>query len=109
MPGLVGATGPQGSVGPAGAPKRVERYTATSSTSLTAPVATFTWPACSSAPDVDIIPTWSGNQMIVGGVTAQTLSGATVAVKRSKPTLLLTDGPFEPAPSTAVTIRLICN
>ncbi|WP_244476022.1 hypothetical protein [Methylobacterium sp. Leaf93] len=47
--------------------------------------------------------------MIVGGVTAQTLSGATVAVKRSKPTLLLTDGPFEPAPSTAVTIRLICN
>ncbi|WP_227441005.1 MULTISPECIES: hypothetical protein [unclassified Methylobacterium] len=47
--------------------------------------------------------------MIVGGVTAQTLSGATVAVKRSKGTLLLTDGPFEPAPSTPVTIRVICN
>jgi hypothetical protein len=47
--------------------------------------------------------------MVVGGVTAQTLSGATVAVKRSRGTLLLTAGPFEPAPSTAVTIRVICN
>lgn len=47
--------------------------------------------------------------MVVGGVTAQTLSGATVAVKRSKGTLLLAAGPFEPAPSTAVTVRVICN
>ena len=107
--GLPGATGPQGLKGDTGAPKRVERYTATSSASLTAPVATFTWPACTSTPDVDIIPTWSGDQMIVGGVTAQTLSGAAVAVKRSKGTLLLAAGPFQPAPSTPVTIRVICN
>lgn len=109
QPGAAGLKGETGATGAAGAPKRVERYTATSSASLTAPVATFTWAACTSAADVDIIPTWSGNQMIVGGVTAQTLSGATVAVKRSKGTLLLTDGPFEPAPSTPVTIRVICN
>lgn len=107
--GPQGVPGPSGAVGPAGAPKRVERYTATSSASLTAPVATFTWTACTSTPDVDIIPTWSGDQMIVGGVTTQTLSGATVAVKRSKGTLLLAAGPFEPAPSTPVTIRVICN
>ena len=104
--GATGVAGPQGPVGPAGAPKRVERYTVPSNTSA---VATFTWPACTSTPDVDIIPTWSGDQMIVGGVTAQTLSGATVAVKRSKGTLLLAAGPFEPAPSTPVTIRVICN
>ena len=100
--GLPGATGPQGLKGDTGAPKRVERYTATSSASLTAPVATFTWPACTSTPDVDIIPTWSGDQMIVGGVTAQTLSGAAVAVKRSKGTLLLGRRPL---PARAVDPR----
>lgn len=110
-PGAVGPQGPQGPIGSAGAPKRVERYTAPSST---LGVATFTWPACATTPDVDVIPTWDGNQMIIGGVMAQTLSGATVAVKRSKGTLLLTDGPFEAAPSTALkpvtsTIRVICN
>lgn len=47
--------------------------------------------------------------MIVGGVTAQSLVGATVAVKRSRGALLLTAGPFEPAPSTPITIRVICN
>jgi hypothetical protein len=46
---------------------------------------------------------------VVGGVISQTLTGATVAAKRSRGTLLLTAGPFEPAPSTAVTIRVICN
>ncbi|WP_244483592.1 hypothetical protein [Methylobacterium sp. Leaf91] len=46
--------------------------------------------------------------MIVGGVTAQTLSGATVAAKRSRITVLA-GLPFEPAPSTAVTVRVICN
>lgn len=47
--------------------------------------------------------------MVVGGVTSQTLSGATVAAKRSRGTLLLTAGPYEPAPSTPITIRVICN
>lgn len=39
----------------------------------------------------------------------QTLTGATVAVKCSRWALLRTAGPFEPAPSTAITIRVICN
>lgn len=47
--------------------------------------------------------------MIVGGVTAQTLAGTTIAAKRSRGALLLTAGPFEPAPSTPVTVRVICN
>lgn len=101
--GPAGATGP---VGPAGAPRRVERYTATSNTSG---VATYSWPACATTPDIDVIHGWSGDQMVGGGVTAQTNSSATVLVKRSRGTLLLTSGPFETAPSTALTIRVICN
>lgn len=59
---------------------------------------------------MDVILSWAGEQMIAGGVTAQSLSGATVLVKRSRGTLLLTAGPFETAPSgTALTIRVICN
>lgn len=110
--GATGAQGPQGlkgdtgATGPAGAPKRVERYTATSNTSG---VATYSWAACTTTPDVDIIHGWVGDQMTGGGVTSQSLSGATVLVKRSRGTLLLTSGPFETAPSTALTIRIICN
>lgn len=104
--GETGAQGLAGAAGAAGAPKRVERYTATSNTSG---VATYSWPACTTAPDVDIIHGWVGDQMIGGGVTAQTNSSATVLVKRSRGTLLLTTGPFETAPSTALTIRVICN
>jgi hypothetical protein len=47
--------------------------------------------------------------MITGGVTAQTLTGATVSVMRSRGTLALSSGPFEVAPNTALTIRVICN
>jgi hypothetical protein len=47
--------------------------------------------------------------MITGGVTAQTVSSANVAVKRSRGTLLATNSAFEAAPSTALTIRVICN
>ncbi|MEN3212239.1 hypothetical protein PUR23_19705 [Methylorubrum populi] len=48
--------------------------------------------------------------MIAGGVTAQTLTGATVLVKRSRGTLLLTSGPFETAPAgVSVTIKAIGN
>jgi hypothetical protein len=84
----------------------VERYTATSNASG---VATYTWPACAATPDVDVILGWAGTQMISGGVTAQTLTGATVAVMRSRGTLALSSGPFEAAPNTALTIRVICN
>lgn len=104
--GPVGATGATGATGPAGTPRRVERYTATSNTSG---IATYSWPACATAPDVDIIHGWVGDQMTGGGVTAQTNSGASVLVKRSRGTLLLTSGPFETAPNTALTIRVICN
>lgn len=61
-----------------------------------------------SAPDVDVILGWSGDQMVAGGVVSQSVSGATVAVKRSRGALLLTAGPFEPAPNTPLTIRVIC-
>lgn len=66
-------------------------------------------PGCATIPDVDVIPTWAGDQQITGGVIVQTLSGATVAVKRSRGTLLATNSAFEPAPSTPVTVRVICN
>ncbi|BDL40927.1 hypothetical protein [Methylorubrum sp. GM97] len=62
-----------------------------------------------------MIPTWAGDQVIFGGVTAQTLSGATVLAKRSRGTLLLNSGPFETAvpnltqPTIPVTVRVICN
>lgn len=104
--GPAGPQGPTGATGPAGTPRRVERYTATSNASG---VATYSWTACTTAPDVDVIHSWVGDQMIGGGVTAQTNSSATVLVKRSRGTLLLTSGPFETAPSTPLTIRVICN
>jgi hypothetical protein len=77
-------------------------------------VATFVWPICATAPDVEAILGWSGDQIIAGGVTSQSLSGATVLVKRSRGTLLLNSGPFETAGSTAtqplnITVRVICN
>lgn len=105
--GQPGTAGKDGATGPAGAPKRVERYTATANASG---VATFTWTACTAAPDVDVIPTWSGEQMVAGGELTKTLSGATFAVKRSRGTLVASGGPFETAPAgTPLTIRVICN
>lgn len=93
---------------PAGAPKRVERYTATTNASG---LATFTFsPAFTTPPDIEVIDGWAGDQMITGGVTAQSLTGAAVQVKRSRGTLLLTSGPFETAPAgVSVTIRAIGN
>ncbi|WP_156647963.1 hypothetical protein [Methylobacterium sp. Leaf88] len=55
-----------------------------------------------------MITTWNGDVMITGGVTSQTLSGATLLVKRSK-VVVLGGLPFENAPSTPITIRVICN
>jgi len=80
---------------------RIETYTATSNASA---IATFSFPAFAQILDISVKKTWVGNQEVGGGVTAQTLTGCTVLAKRSKGTLLLTDGPFENAPSTPVTI-----
>lgn len=105
--GSQGAQGLKGDAGPAGTPRRVERYTATTDGGG---IATFTWAACAAAPDVQVIPTWAGAQYVGGGVTAQTLSGATVQGMTSRATLLLSTGPFQTAPSgTAITVRVICN
>ncbi|PXW50726.1 collagen triple helix repeat protein [Methylobacterium sp. B4] len=110
-PGLKGEPGSVGLQGPAGTPKRVERYTAAANSNG---VATFAWPACATVPDVEVIVGWAGDQMIAGGVTSQSLSGATVLVKRSRGTLLLNSSPFETAGSTTVqpvniAVRMICN
>lgn len=94
--------------GPAGTPKRVERYTATTNASG---VATFTFsPSFTAPPDIEVITGWSGDQMVSGGVTAQTLNGCTVLVKVSRGTLALSTGPFQTAGSgVSVTIRAIGN
>lgn len=109
--GATGAVGPAGATGvkgPAGTPKRIERYTAATNASG---VATFTWsPAFTAAPDVQVIDGWSGDQMLTGGVATATLTGATVNVKRTRATLLLSAGPFETAPSgVSITVRAMGN
>lgn len=110
--GAAGAQGPQGltgatgATGPAGTPKRIERYTATTDANG---VASFSWTACSATPDVQVIPGWSGQQYVGGGVTAQTLSSATVQVMISRATLLLSAGPFQAAGAgIPATIRMMC-
>ena len=99
--GATGAKGDTGAQGPAGTPTRIETYTATSNASG---IATFTFPAFTEILDIRIKPTWNADQYVGGGVTGQTLTGCTVLVKRSRGALLLTTGPFETGPSTAVTI-----
>ncbi|KMO30710.1 hypothetical protein VQ02_27490 [Methylobacterium variabile] len=70
---------------------------------------TYSFPACSATPDIQVIPSWIGQQYVGGGVTAQTLSTATVQGMVSRGTLLLTTGPFAAAGSgVAITIRVIC-
>lgn len=110
--GAAGATGPAGkdgapgAAGPAGTPKRVARFTgATDATG----VATITFsPAFTTLDDVDVITGWSGDQMVAGGVTQQSVSGCKVAVKVSRGTLLLTAGPFQTAGAgVSITVRAI--
>lgn len=110
--GATGPAGPQGvagatgATGPAGTPRRVERYTATTGSGG---VASFSFAACSATPDIQVIPGWSGEQYIGGGVTAQTLSTATVQGMVSRGSLLLSSGPFQAAGSgVSITIRVIC-
>lgn len=104
--GVAGPAGATGATGPAGTPRRVERYTANTGAGG---IASFTFPACPAVPDVQVIPGWSGEQYVGGGVTAQTLSTATVQGMVSRGTLLLTTGPFTAAGSgVPITIRIIC-
>lgn len=108
--GTTGAQGLKGDTGPAGTPKRIERYTGTTNASGIAPIV-FS-PAFDAIPDIDIIPGWSGDQEITGGVVAgsATKTGCNVLVKVSRGTLLLTTGPFQTAAAgVPVTVRAIGN
>lgn len=108
-PGKDGAAGKDSTVpGPAGTPKRVERYTATTNTSG---VATFTFSlAFAAAPDVDVVQGWIGDQEVGGAPSSITATGCTVLVKVSRATLLLSAGPYQTAGSgVSVTIRCIGN
>lgn len=94
--------GPQGE---AGKPRRVVSLSATANASA---IATLTFsPAFTAAPVVLVVDRFVGDQLVTGTVTAVSTTGATITVKRSRGTLLLTSGPFEPAPSTAVTVIAI--
>ena len=113
--GATGATGPQGPQGASGAtgaagkdgtPKRIERYTCTVAGS--AGVATITFPEFSAPPLGKVIDGWSGLTQVTGQVSATTKTTATIDVRRSRGTLLLSAGPYELAPAgTAVTVELI--
>lgn len=103
--GVKGDTGAAGATGPAGTPRRVETYTGTSNASSVGTV-TFN-PAFATPPTVIPQQTWVGGQMVSPGVTSVTATGCTLAVMRSRATLLLTTGPFESAPNTAFSVVVI--
>ena len=87
-------------------PLRVERYTAATNTNG---IATITFPTpFAVAPDVQAITSWTGEQMIAGGVTAVSTTGCTVQAMVSRGTLLLTSGPFQKAGAGVnITVRAI--
>lgn len=100
--GVAGPAGATGATGPAGTPTRIETYTATSNAQG---IATFTFsPAFAAIADIRVKSGWVGDQEVGGGEIARSLTGCTIQVKRSRGTLLLTTGPFENAPNTAVSI-----
>lgn len=87
-------------------PKRIARFTGTSTAAGTATIAFD--PPFKTLDDVDVILGWSGDTMISGGVTAQSLTGCTVLVKVSRATLLLSAGPFQTAGAgVSITVRAI--
>lgn len=104
--GPAGKDGAAGATGPAGTPKRVARFTGNTDATGVATIA-FS-PAFTTLDDVDVITGWSGDQMVAGGVTQQSVSGCKVAVKVSRGTLLLTAGPFQTAGAgVSITVRAI--
>lgn len=112
-PGLQGATGAKGetgATGAAGTPKRIERFTGLTNSSGIAPIV-FS-PAFATVPDIDVIDGWSGEQQITGAVVpgSAAINGCQVQVMISRPTLLLSAGPFQKAPvSIPITVRAIGN
>lgn len=87
-------------------PKRVERFTEVTNASG---IATFVFKTpFASAPDVDVIDAWSGEQIVTGGVLTVTTTGCTVQGMISRGTLLLTAGPFTKAgANVSITVRAI--
>jgi len=99
-----------GGKGDPGTPKRIERFTGSTNSTGIATV-TFS-PAFSSVPDIDVIEAWSGEQMITGAVVSgsATVSGCQVQVMISRPTLLLSAGPFQKAGSgVSITVKATGN
>lgn len=108
--GPAGAQGAKGDAGAAGTPKRIERFSGVTNSSGIAAVV-FN-PAFDAVPDVDVIQGWIGDQEVGGGVVSGSLtkSGCNVLVKISRPTLLLSTGPFQTAGTgISVTVRAIGN
>jgi hypothetical protein len=69
-------------------------------------------PAFDAIPDVDVIQGWIGDQEVGGGVVAGSLTktGCNILVKISRPTLLLSSGPFQTAGAgISVTVRAMGN
>ena len=85
---------------------RIVRYNAVTNASG---IATFVFnPAFTTAPDVDVIDTWTGEQIVTGGVLTFSTTGCTVQAMVSRGTLLLTAGPFTKAgANVSVTVRAI--
>lgn len=102
--GEKGERGPKGDIGPAGSPKRVEYYSGVTLANGTAKL-TFS-PAFTTPPAVESSITWQGSQMILGYASNITTTGCDILVMRSRGTLLLTAGPFEPVNSAGIQFRM---
>lgn len=89
---------------------RVARH---SGTTNAAGVATIVFdPPFTTAPDVDVVDGWGGDQMVTGSPVpgSVTKSGCLVQVMLSRATLLLSTGPFQKAAAgVAVVVRAIGN
>lgn len=77
---------------------RMELVSGAVATAGTAVAITFAKPFV-IVPVLVAIPGWAGEQMVEATATEITKAGAKIVVKRSRPTLLLTSGPFENAPA----------
>ncbi|WP_148640050.1 hypothetical protein [Aureimonas sp. AU20] len=58
--------------------------------------------------DIEVLDTWSGEQLVAGGILTSSVTGCTVQAMISRGTLLLTAGPFTKAgANVSVTVRAI--